>query len=238
MRIGMFDSGIGGLTVLKSFIKKYPNNEYIYYGDTKNVPYGSKSKEELLELSIQIVRFLQNKKVDVIVIACGTVSSNIYQELKSISKVPVYSIIEEIPNYIKEQNYKNILLIATEATIKSHYIKNRLENVNVIEKPTPKLVPIIENNLDPTECLKDYLKDIGKIDALILGCTHYSIIKEKVKERFSYDIDIIDMGEILVNRINFKNSKYKVELYFSKLTELIKQNAKDILEEVCQNCLK
>ena len=82
MRVGMFDSGIGGLTVLNSFLKYHPNNEYIYYGDTLNVPYGTKTKEELFELSTKIIRFLENKNVDIIVIACGTVSSNIYEKLK------------------------------------------------------------------------------------------------------------------------------------------------------------
>ena len=234
MRIGLFDSGIGGLTVLKTFIKKYPNNEYIYYGDTKNVPYGSKPKEELLELSPKIIKFLENKKVDIIIIACGTVSSNIYQELKNITTIPIYSIIEEIPYYIKEKNYKNILLIATEATIKSKAIKIE----NVIQLATPKLVPLIERNQDVTDSLKEYFKDIPKIDALILGCTHYPIIKEKIKEQFNYEIDIIDMSEILIKKINIIDSTYKVELYFSKVNETIKQNSKKILGEVCQNYQK
>ena len=82
MRIGVFDSGLGGLTVLKSLSSKYPNNEYIYFGDTLNMPYGNKTREKLYELSSKIVEFLIKQKVDLIVIACGTISSNNYQELK------------------------------------------------------------------------------------------------------------------------------------------------------------
>ena len=90
MRIGVFDSGIGGLTVLKTLIKKYPNNEYIYYGDTKNLPYGNKSIEELKELSSNIIEFLLKKEVDIIVIACGTISSNLSRNIPS-KKVPAPS---------------------------------------------------------------------------------------------------------------------------------------------------
>ena len=85
MKIGMFDSGIGGLTVLKEFIKKYPNNHYIYYGDTKNLPYGTKEKEELLKLVKPIISFFTKQKVDFIIIACGTISANCFFELKKIS---------------------------------------------------------------------------------------------------------------------------------------------------------
>ena len=127
MRIGMFDSGVGGLTVLKAFLKKHPNNEYVYYGDTKNVPYGNKTKEELLKLSTGIIKYLESKNVDIIIIACGTVSSNIYEELKQVTKIPLYSIIEEIPNYIEEKEYKHVTVMATSATINSHIFKQKIK---------------------------------------------------------------------------------------------------------------
>ena len=95
MRIGLFDSGVGGLTVLKKLIAKYPHNEYIYYGDTLNIPYGDKTKEELLALAIKNTKFLLNKEVDMIIIACGTVSSNCLKELKvKYSDIPILSIVE------------------------------------------------------------------------------------------------------------------------------------------------
>ena len=107
MRIGLFDSGVGGLTVLKTLINKYPNNEYIYYGDTLNVPYGNKSKEELLKLSRHNIEFLLSKKVDMIIIACGTVSSNCLTELKKEYRIPIYSIIEPTINYLNNSKSLN-----------------------------------------------------------------------------------------------------------------------------------
>ena len=129
MRVGVFDSGIGGLTVLKKLKEKYPLNDYIYVGDNLNVPYGIKSKKELLKLSIDIIEFLINKKVDVIVIACGTVSSNVYKELKEKYKIKIIDIITPTINYLKKSNYKNILVFATKATINSHIFKNNIENI-------------------------------------------------------------------------------------------------------------
>ena len=98
MRIGVFDSGIGGLTVLKTLINKYPCHEYIYCGDTKNIPYGEKSIDELKQLSSNIINFLISKNVNIIIIACGTVSSNIYSYLKDKYSVPIYDIISPTIN--------------------------------------------------------------------------------------------------------------------------------------------
>ena len=232
MRIGMFDSGIGGLTVLKAFLKKYPNNEYIYYGDTLNVPYGDKRKEELLKLSNNIIKFLENKNVDMIIIACGTISSNVYEQLKEIAKVPLYNIIDEVPKYIENKKYKNVLVMATTATINSHVFKQKIK-IPVTEIACPKLVPLIENkdkNID--EVIKEYIKDI-KTDAIILGCTHYPIIKNKIKKIIGENVDVIDMGEVLADKIAIKNSIHKVELFFSKKTNNLEENIKEILGEVC-----
>lgn len=232
MRIGMFDSGIGGLTVLKAFLKKYPNNEYIYYGDTLNVPYGDKSKEELLKLSTNIIKFLESKNVDIIIIACGTISSNVYEELKEICKVPLYNIIEEIPNYIEEKKYRHVVVIATNATINSHIFKQKIK-ISVTEIPCPKLVPLIENKDESIDnVIKEYINNI-KADAIILGCTHYPIIKDKIRKIIGKNIDIIDMGEVLANRISLKDSVHRVELFFSEKTENLEENVREIIGEIC-----
>jgi glutamate racemase len=127
MRVGVFDSGIGGLTVLKNLYKHYPNNEYIYYGDTLNLPYGSKTKEELEKLASQDVEFLLDKKVDIIVIACGTVSSNCLDYLKKKYNIPIYDIISPTINYLNNSNYSNIGVIATERTIDSNIFKYNIK---------------------------------------------------------------------------------------------------------------
>lgn len=232
MRIGLFDSGVGGLTVLKSFLKYHPNNEYFYYGDTKNVPYGDKSIDELYSYVKDIIKYLIEKKVDIIVIACGTVSTNLYDRLKKEVDIPIYSIVEEIPNYIKEKGYKKTLVMATNKTIESHIFKNSIDT-EVIEVACPKLVPIIENEeydkLD--EALDDYLK--GKdFDSLILGCTHYPIIEKYIKNKIANDIETIDMGEILAKKIKVDDSVKKIDIFFSKQTNFTQKYVNMLIYDV------
>jgi len=104
MKVGIFDSGIGGLTVLKNLYKHYPNNEYIYFGDTLNLPYGTKTKEELKKLASNDVDFLLDKNVDIIIIACGTVSSNCINYLNHKYNIPIYDIISPTINYLNNSN--------------------------------------------------------------------------------------------------------------------------------------
>jgi len=233
MRIGMFDSGIGGLTVLKQFIKHQPNNEYIYFGDTLNVPYGDKTKEELLKLSTNIIKFLENKNVDIIIIACGTVSSNIYEELKQITNIPIYNIISETIKYVENKKYENILLMATSATVNSHVFKNNLNNIT--ELACPKLVPLIENknDLELDLQVKEYLLKTNKIDAIILGCTHYPIIKDIIKKNTTNEIELIDMGEVLAKSLKLQPTNSGLELYFSKKDYKLEENIKTILGDLC-----
>ncbi len=226
MRIGLFDSGVGGLTVLKTLLNKYPNNEYIYYGDTLNIPYGDKSKEELLNLARENINFLLSKNVDMIIVACGTVSSNCLDILKKENTIPIYSILEPTVKYLNNSKYKNILVIATHATINSHIFKNNVKK-NIYELETPKLVPVIEHceYQDLDDILHDYLdKYNGKIDALVLGCTHYPIIKDRIKKVL--DVDILDMSEFVTIE-NSNNSN--LEIYFSKIDEIIINNTCKIL---------
>lgn len=227
MRVGLFDSGIGGLTVLKTLINKYPNNEYIYYGDTLNIPYGNKTKSELLKLAKNNVDFLSMKNVDIIIIACGTISSNCLEELKQKYTIPIYSIIEPTIKYLNESNYNHIGVIATEATINSHIFKNNI-NKNIYELATPKLVPLIENNRNDelNKELHQYLDEYaGKLDILVLGCTHYPIIKDKIKEILT-NTKILDMST-LIDIPN--NTKSDIQIYFTKLNDVIINNTKKIL---------
>ena len=228
MRVGLFDSGVGGLTVLKKLIKKYPNNEYIYYGDTLNIPYGDKSREELLILSKQNIEFLLSKNVDMIIVACGTVSSNCLNELKKIYNIPIISIIEPTIEYLNNSTYKTIGVIATNATIYSHIFKNNIDAL-VYEIATPKLVPLIEeNNLEDIDSvLHEYLDEyLDKIDVLVLGCTHYPIIRRQIEEILG-DVDILEMSDRL--EIEDDGDNY-VEIYFSKVNETIINNVKRIIE--------
>lgn len=212
MRIGMFDSGLGGVSVLKAFKKKYPNNEYIYYGDTLNVPYGNKTKEELLKLSSDIIDFLISKNVDMIVIACGTVSSNVADALKEKYNVPIYTVLDFIKNQIDGET--SCAVIATQATINSHVFKKM--NSFIDEIACPKLVPLIENRESTIDVLPEYItKEYKKI---VLGCTHYALIKDDIKALYP-NTELIDMGEVLVDNITIKDSNPLLELYFTKNNE-------------------
>lgn len=232
MKIGIFDSGIGGLTVLKNLYNNYPNNEYIYLGDTKNLPYGSKTTKELEELSSNDVEFLLEKKVDIIIIACGTVSSNCHKYLSNKYNTPIYDIISPTIEYINNSKYKNIGVIATEATINSHIFKNNInDSKKIYEIKTPKLVPLIENNNYEklNAVINEYLNEyIGKLDLLVLGCTHYPIIKSFISQYLNNKVKLLDMSEPLLNKIK-DNNKSNITIYFSKLTNENIENTKKIL---------
>lgn len=232
MRVGIFDSGVGGLNVLKELIKVYPNNHYIYYGDTLNVPYGNKSKEELLNLSSKIIKFLEDKSVDLIIIACGTISSNCYLELKEKCSCPLYNIIDPTINYINNSSYKNIGLIGTTKTIESRIFENNLINKNIFSKDTPSFVPIIENNLINSK-KEDIFRELSfckdKVDCLILGCTHYPLLSNVINDYLN--IPLIDMGKCLLEEISFNDlsSELKIDLYFSKIDDCLLKNINMII---------
>ena len=141
MRIGVFDSGIGGVNVLSSLIKKYPNNEYIFYGDTKNLPYGDKTKKELFNLASKAIDFLLTKNVEIIIIACGTVSSTCYKKLKEKYDIPLFDIISPTIRYLKKSSIMNIGVIGTKRTIESNVFA--INGKNILMHATHSFVPII-----------------------------------------------------------------------------------------------
>lgn len=235
MRVGLFDSGVGGLTVLKALRDKYPNNEYIYYGDTFNLPYGIKSKDELEKLSSYNIEFLLNHSVDAIIIACGTISSNCLSFLRKRYSVPIYDIVSPVIKHLNESSYQNICVIATSATIGSHVFRKNVSK-NIIEIETPKLVPLIEKNTlqGINQILDEYLsKYRDNIDAIVLGCTHYPIIKSEVEKYFGNRIHVIDMSEYLLPLFSDGDNS-SIELYFSK----VDQNVIDNVEKILGNSYK
>ena len=144
--IGIFDSGVGGLTVLAEIRKNLPNENIIYLGDTKNFPYGNRTKEEIIEFSIQNVKTLIAKDVKTIVIACGTATSQALDVLKEKFDIPIIGIIEPTVQYVKSQNYKEIGVIATEGTIRSgaweQKLKQSIHGIKVTNKACPMLAEI------------------------------------------------------------------------------------------------
>lgn len=225
LKIGIFDSGLGGLTVLKQIIKNHPNCEYYYFGDNINIPYGNKTKEQLTILVDRIIKFLLTKDVDIIIIACGTVSSTLYDDLDY--GIPIYNIIYNTIDYINESNYKKIGVIATENTINSKIFNDKI-NREVVGISCPLLVTYIEQDLKADSLIKSYLKLMGPVDAIVLGCTHYPIIADKIKHYAK--VPLIDMGEVLSQNIHIKEGKaLKIKMYFTKVDNNLKDRINQII---------
>lgn len=227
MRIGVFDSGIGGITVLKKIVKKYPNVEYLYYADTLNLPYGEKTKEELISIGKNIIEFFESEKVDLIVIACGTCSSLI-DEYRKTTSLPIYDVIEPTVEYIKDK-YKTIGLLATSSTIENGIFQKKLEDNGLIVEPIacPDFVPYIEKitDIEPDMTKLDQIK---KSEAIILGCTHYPLIKDKIKEYIN--LPIIEMGSCLTSLISPENDvSGHITVYVSKTTPSLEARIEELL---------
>ena len=172
MRIGIFDSGVGGLTVLKSIYDKYPNNEYIYIGDNKNSPYGDKTKEELKTYATRIIDYFIKRDIKLIVIACNTICSNILPILKDKYKdITLIGVIDSTVNSFIKKDKKNVLVIATNKTISSNVYENKIKsinnNINVYSLPTPELVPMIEKEIDTRDILHKDVLIVNSSDGVV-----------------------------------------------------------------------
>jgi|LSQX01.3.fsa_nt_gb glutamate racemase len=224
--IGIFDSGIGGLTVLQNLIEELPNEKYIYIGDNKHCPYGDKAKEQLYSYACSIIDYFILCDVKLIVIACNTISSNILPLL--INKYPdikIIGIVESTVNLLMKNNVKKVLVIATSATIESHAYKKQIKkvsNIKVEELKTPSLVPLIEDGsiIEATRAFKNYLNEVSNdFDSLLLGCTHYVIIYDIINSLLEPKIVISssagavnDTKEYLDKFDLFGNEK-KIQIY-------------------------
>ena len=216
MRIGVFDSGVGGLTVLKSLYEKYPNNEFVYIGDNKNVPYGNKSKEELYKYASRIIDYFKSLDIKLVVIGCNTICSTIYQKLEEKYKdITFIGVIDATVDLFLKTNKKNVLVIGTINTIKSNKYETKIKNVNkdiiVHSLATPNLVPLIENDMDCSEEINNILNKYKDIDSVLLGCTHYKLIENLIPK----DIICVDSSTGVVNKVKkyIQNSKSSVKIY-------------------------
>lgn len=201
--IGIFDSGVGGLTVAKEIMTQIPRERLVYFGDTARLPYGSKSKDTIIRYSRQIVRFLRTMDVKAIVVACNTASSLALPTLEAEEDIPVIGVIRSgVKAAVEATRNKKVGVIGTDATIGSHiysrYIKEEDPEIEVMEKACPLFVPLVEEGLikDPVtdEIAMRYLAELmdSGIDTLILGCTHYPLIRKTIGR-------IVGEGVTLVN---------------------------------------
>ena len=181
--IGFFDSGVGGLTVLKQVKAIMPNESFIIFGDTVHVPYGDKTKEELLSYSTNILKFFESKGVKAVVMACNTTSSVVYDDIKDKYGFKIYPLAQSCAKILSQLNVNRMGVFATKATIESHAYEKEIEkhnpNIKVIGQYCPQWVKIVENNLTNTpESIKIVKNDLDNMmknnpEKIILGCTHY-----------------------------------------------------------------
>ena len=215
--VGVFDSGIGGLTVAREIMRNLPNEEIVYFGDTARVPYGSKSKETVTRYSRQIVRFLQSKEVKAIVIACNTASAYALETIKKELDIPIIGVVEPGARVACETTVNDrIGVIGTEATVHSgiytSFIRRQKPDVQVVSKACPLFVPLVEEGWlkDPItmEVARRYLEELLQydIDTLILGCTHYPLLRSTVQK-------------IVGEKVNLVNPAYETARDLKKLLE-------------------
>lgn len=219
--IGIFDSGIGGLTVAQQISKILPNEDIIYFGDTAHLPYGDKSTAAIQAYSVKICNLLLSQDVKAILIACNSASAAAFDLVKEYvgSKALVFNVIDPVVNYVSRHFAgKTVGLIGTKQTINSNIFKKKIEDKNqhIVLKSlaTPLLAPMIEegffNNKISNEVIYEYLNnpELSGIESLILGCTHYPLIAKQIESFFQGKVEVIDSSGIVANSV------------FDKLTEL------------------
>lgn len=233
--IGVFDSGVGGLTVLKSLLNLLPYENFIYFGDLARLPYGTKSKEAIKRFSLQNTTFLIEKGVKAIVVACNTSTATALDYLNEIFSIPIIGVIEPaVINALEITKSYRIGVIGTAATIKSNRYferikyfadKKNIQDIKIYQKATPLFVPLIEEGwykhpiID--EVIAEYLGELkGKIDTLILGCTHYPIIKSNIEAFFENKVKIVDSS--------INTAKFLKSLLMDKNISSIKRKNRDV----------
>ena len=225
-KIGIFDSGLGGLLVARAVRKMMPQYDYVYLGDVKNLPYGEKTEKEIYKNTQKALTYLFKNKCEIVVIACNTVSAEslrrIQQEWlpKSIYKDrKVLGVIRPTAELVGK--YKNIGLIGTRRTVESGTYKEELKIINpkikLTDLATPKLVPMVEDGEYDMEILKKYLVPFRKVDALILACTHYGLLKKEIRKILGTKPKIITQEDLLPR---------KLKIYLKKHLEITKKLSK------------
>lgn len=251
--IGVFDSGVGGISVLAELVSVLPNEDFIYWGDSKNAPYGTREAEEILFLSEECVKKLIEMDAKAVVIACNTATSISAEFLrKKYKELPIIGIEPAIKPATEFKQSSKILVMATPVTLSKEKFINLMDNVKgnseIISLPCPGLVELIEQDKAESDeisvfldkLLKPYTQE--KIDSVVLGCTHYPFVKDKIKKAFPYDVKIFDGGRGTANetkrRIEKNKPEHKGEIKFFnsdddiKKTELSKKLFYDYLREL------
>lgn len=251
--IGVFDSGVGGLTVAREVMRQMPNERIVYFGDTARVPYGSKSQNTIIRYSRQIIRFLRTKQVKAIVIACNTASAYALSTVEAELDIPIIGVVKPGAKVaVETTKNKKIGVIATEGTIHSEiysqFIHERNKDLTVIGKACPLFVPLVEENWIKDSITEEvairYLSELKEsgIDTLILGCTHYPLIRSTVRKVMGDSVNLVNPAyetavelKALLEKKNIISTKEQqndgsgYEFYVSDAADKFKQFANSIL---------
>ena len=244
--IGIFDSGLGGLTVVNAMKDALPDESFVYVGDTARIPYGEKDVDTLHSYGRQIVSFLEKEGVKAIIVSCGTISSTVIEDLREEFRLPLIDVAYPGIESALEQVKKRIGIIATEATIKSGFFQKTIKEKNpaldVEAKACPLFVPLIEegwpNSVVTARVVEAYLRDWQEnpIDTLILGCTHYPLLSSAIQQVLG-DVPLIDMSiaavknthkYLIENGLLKKSSEISRKFYVSGDTEKFNYMGKQI----------
>ncbi len=236
MKVGIFDSGVGGLTVLKAVRKRFSDIDLIYLGDTARVPYGNKSPETVIRYSLECAEFLLERVIDVLVVACNTASSYAVEELERSLPVPVIGVVEPGVKIALSLTEGKVGVIGTRATINSGIYQEllRKKGVEVYAKACPLFVPLVEEGLlegDVVEKIVSmYLSELKgrEIDTLILGCTHYPMLKPVIS-KFLDRVRVVDSSEAVATELEklvVNEGRRRTELYFTDRS----QNLENLIE--------
>lgn len=249
--IGIFDSGVGGLTVAHAIKQILPYENLVYFGDTAHLPYGDKSAEAIESYSRKITEFLLDHDAKVILVACNSASASAFTLLKKEfgNKVPLFDVIDPVVDYMSQRKLSKIGVIGTKRTISSGMYEMKLRQkspeTNVISLATPLLVPMIEEGFIfddiSNAILRSYLSDpsLAGIQALILGCTHYPIIRNQISKIFNFNVEVVDSAKIVAallkdtlekNDLLNAPSKVKDQFFISDYTQYFEKIARMFFE--------
>ena len=250
--IGIFDSGIGGLTVVKALMEHLSGYDIIYLGDTARTPYGTKSSETVKKYALENTEFLLSKGAKIVIIACNTASSVATEIVAENFDVPIFEVITPaVELSIKTSHKQCIGIIGTRATVKSGIYEKKIKEINpqarIYSKACPLLVPLVEegwiNKPETRMIVKKYLYSlkVRQIDTLILGCTHYPLLKDIIQKKIGKRVNIIDSSIAVASNVkaflekhqeldNMLSKKGRYTFFVSDVTEQFKKTATSMLK--------
>jgi glutamate racemase len=251
--IGIFDSGIGGLTTVKAIMKKLPGYDIVYFGDTARTPYGTKSCGTVINYSLENSKLLMEKGAKLIIMACNTASSVATEKVKENFDVPVFEVISPaVKRALSESRKKQIGIIGTRGTIKSKVYEKMINEIDpsakVYSTPCPLLVPLVEegwvNKPETAMIVKKYIHPlkVRQIDTLVLGCTHYPVLKDIIQRKAGKRVKLIDSAEAVTDEVTLflkENPEFektlgkngKTDFFVSDITDQFKITARDIIKK-------